>query len=103
MKKTTLIVFFASLLAVAANAQDASKSSYPSWTISKDVKRMEYKNSIYTPAVVSTSDAVPISKGVQQLQANNTPRRKGMITTNGYPAWTISKGTARLQAAKNSK
>lgn len=104
MKKVTLVLFFASLMAVAANAQDAPRSSsYPYWTISKDVQRMAYKNTILTPAVISTGDVVPVSKGVQQLQVNNTPRRKGMVSTNGYPAWTISKGAARFQAQRNSK
>lgn len=104
MKKLTLVVFFTSLLAVTANAQDAPRSSsYPYWTISKDVQRMQYKNTILTPAVISTGDALPVSKGVQQLQANKTPRRKGMISTNGYPAWTISKGVARFQAGNISK
>lgn len=103
MKKLTLVFFFAGITAMVANAQDAPKSSYPYWTISKDVQRMQYKNTIFTPAVISTGDAVPVSKGVQQLQANKTSRRKDMISTNGYPTWTISKGAARFQAVRNSK
>ena len=94
---------FAGFVTVVTNAQDTPKKNrYPYWTISKDVQRIQFKNSVYVPATISTGGNVPASKGVQQLRASHSPKRTGIVSTNGYPSWTISKGAARFQAQKNS-
>jgi hypothetical protein len=103
MKKLGLILLFAGFGDIAANAQETpEKTSYPFWTISKDVQRLQFKNSVYVPSTLQTGD-VPVSKGIQQLHASRSPRRAGTVAMTGYPTWTISKGVARFQAEKNSK
>jgi hypothetical protein len=103
MKKLGLILLFAGFGDIVANAQETpKKTNYPFWTISKDVQRLQFKNSIYVPSIIRTGD-VPVSKGIQQLHVSRSPKRTGTVAMTGYPTWTISKGVARFQAEKNSK
>ena len=99
MKSTALILLFGTLGTFSVQAQDESKkNSYPFWTISKDVQRIQYKNIQFTPSRVVTGNGQwVISKGVHQAQ--EAPAAAN-VQTGGRPTWFISKGVARFQAEK---
>jgi hypothetical protein len=99
MKRTALILLFGALGAFTAQAQDSSKKdSYPFWTLSKDVQRIQYKNIQFTPSTVVTGNGQwVISKGVHQAQEAPVAAN---VQTGGRPTWFISKGVARFQAEK---
>jgi hypothetical protein len=105
MKKLGLVIVLLAIIALHGNAQDQSKSdSYPYWTISKDVQRMQYKDIKFVPAKITTGDlASNVSKGIQQVIARRSPQRTGDVTMTGYPSWTISKGVARMQYEKSNR
>jgi hypothetical protein len=99
MKKPGLVMFFVGCMVYAASAQtEERKDSYPSWTISKDVQRLQFRQVAYVPATITTGSAVPVvSKGVQQISVRKAARPSVRITTTGTPSWVISKGVARMQ------
>lgn len=105
MKKLGLIIILAGLVNLThAQETEERKVKWPYWTISKDVQRLPYRNTVFTPVKMSVGDVtLTSSKGVQQINTTRSPKRTGYVETNGYPAWTISKGPARLQAKRNSK
>ena len=99
MKRTALILLFGAFGLVAAQAQEpVKKDSYPYWSISKDVQRIQYKNIQFVPSSVVTGNGQwVISKGVHRAQAD---QRVGTVQTGGRPTWFISKGVARQQAER---
>lgn len=104
MKKVSFVVLLAAFAAVSANAQESPTrpDNYPYWSVSKDVKRLPFKDVTVLPAKVTTSNgAVAVSKPLARLQAEQAPATGARVTTNGYPAWTISKGVARQQYERN--
>ena len=105
MRKISIILLFSAALPFAAMAQSNERTdSYPYWTISKDVQRMQYKDVAFVPAKIATGGtAWSISKGVQQLSANREQKSTGQVRMTGYPSWTISKGVARMNNEKRTK
>lgn len=105
MRKISIILLLAAALPFGVNAQTKERTdSYPYWTISKDVQRMQYKDVVFVPAKITTGDlAQNVSKGVHQLSANRDTNVTGKVAMTGYPAWTISKGVARMQFEKGNK
>ena len=103
MKTTVIIFFFVAVATLHAQAQDTKKSdSFPYWTISKDVQRMQYKNIAFVPSTIVTGNNTwAISKGIQRVQADQRPTTSGSVVTGTRPTWYISKGVARFQAERN--
>lgn len=99
MKRTALILLFGAFGVFAAHAQESvKKDSYPYWTISKDVQRVQYKNVQFVPSTIVTGNGQwTISKGVARAQDE---RATGNVQTGGRPTWFISKGVARQQAER---
>jgi hypothetical protein len=99
MKRTALILLFGAFGIVGAHAQEAvKKDSYPYWTISKDVQRIQYKDIQLAPSTIVTGNGQwVVSKGVHRAQDE---RATGNVQTGGRPTWFISKGVARQQAEK---
>lgn len=88
-----------SLLVGATYAQKSAikKSNYPYWTISKDVQRLQFKDTEFQPALVSTGNSQWVtSKRVIQQDAR-AARPSGKVAMTGTPAHVISKGVARMQ------
>jgi hypothetical protein len=103
MKLTIKLLAFFILVPVfmAAAQTTEKKDSYPYWTISKDVQRMQYKNTLHTPVKIALGDVrASVTKSIHR---NNEPVRQGTVIRTGYPTWTISKGVARQQAERNSR
>lgn len=105
MRKISIILFFSAALPFTAMAQSTERTdSYPYWTISKDVQRMQYRNVAFVPAKITTGDAAwSISKGVQQLSTKGDQTLTGQVRMTGYPSWIISKGVARMNYEKSKK
>jgi hypothetical protein len=72
-------------------------TSYPYWSISKDVQKMQFKNKRYTTADITTSTSFPSSKGVAMIVTRNERRTAGRVKMEGMPSNVISKGVARMQ------
>jgi hypothetical protein len=100
MKKSILFIAF-SLLSMAVFAQVSE--SYPYWTISKDVQKMQFKNKVHTPSAVTTSTKVLSSKGIVILQQRRETSRPTVIRMEGMPSSVISKGVARMQYENSNK
>lgn len=97
-----LLALFLLVPVFMATAQiTEKKDSYPYWTISKDVQRAQYKNTLHIPGKIALGDVrSSVSKSIHR---NNEPVRQGTVSTTGYPTWTISKGVARQQAERSSR
>jgi hypothetical protein len=93
------MMFLVGCVTVAASAQTGDeKDNAPIW-ISKDVQRLQFRETGYTPAVVTTGTAASVvSKGVAAASARRTARPAVRIVTGGTPSWVVSKGVARMQA-----
>ncbi len=102
-KILSLTFYFVTVLAVLANAQETSekKDNYPAWAISKDVKRLQFKNITFVPATITLGDVASVAS--KDVQKKNSEKRSGYVAMNGYPTWTISKGVARQQAERDAK
>lgn len=96
MKKIFAIAVLFGAFSLTANAQRQT-STYPSWTLSKEVQKYQFRNVLYTPATVTTAGAIVTSKGIANLQANRTPRATAQVATKGIPSIAISKGVAKKQ------
>jgi hypothetical protein len=100
MKKNILLLF-ACFISVASMAQQAE--SYPIWTISKDVQKIQFRNSQYTPSEVKTATQVPYAKGIAVLQNRQTSKISRSIRMDGMPSNVIQKGVARMQFERSGK
>jgi hypothetical protein len=80
---------------VFAQQKSSDKSNYPYWTISKEIQRMNFRNTVQQDASISTGNAVVVSKHVNKINAR--PVRTGIVVRTGTPASVISKGVARWQ------
>jgi hypothetical protein len=99
MKK---MIFTLSLMIAgfALYAQDEPKAErFPIHTISKDVQKIQFRNSVYVPsaAVAGENPQLTVSKGVYR---NQSSRVYGRIKTTGTPSHVISKGVAKMQYEK---
>jgi hypothetical protein len=99
MKSTALILLFGTFIFTGLRAQEVTKQdSYPYWTISKDVQRVQYKHIRLKPSTIVTGNGQwMISKGVHRPTKDISPV---VVQTGGRPTWFISKGIARMQAEK---
>jgi hypothetical protein len=102
MKKWGLIILLSGVTLAASAQETQKKSNYPYWTISKPVQRMQFKNVAYVSALAVTGKTL-VSKGVQQVGKNRSPKHGEAVQMTGYPTWTISKGVARFQVEKPFK
>ena len=99
---TFALVFFAT--AVLAQEDEVKYSTYPLWTVSKDVQLIQYRNTIFKPARIYTGNAYTISKDVNWHQTmRRTPQPVQRVSANGMPASVVSKGLARHQYQKSLK
>lgn len=97
-----LLALFILVPVFMATAQkNEKKDSYPYWTISKDVQRLQYKNTLHTPVKIVLGDVR--SSVTKNIHTHHQPVREGTVVRSGYPTWTISKGVARQQAERNSR
>ncbi len=101
MKKLGLMMFLVGCMTIAASAQTGDKKdNAPIW-ISKDVQRLQFRETGHTPAVVTTGTAASVvSKGVAAANARRTARPAVRVVTGGTPSWVVSKGVARMQAER---
>lgn len=98
MKKFSSVVLGMILLAFSVNAQNKAKGPI---YISKDVQRIQYKEPVHPVKVVTGDVATYSSKGIAMINNKVTTHSK-QVVVRATPAWTISKGVARLQVEKNS-
>jgi hypothetical protein len=97
----TLMIAALLLTCFTMNAQDnAKQETYPYWTISKDVQKLQFRNTSYVPAIAATgSNSMVVSKGVHNAgQPESTIT--GRVRKTGTPAWVVSKGVARQRMGK---
>lgn len=101
MKKLGIMMFLMGCVVVAASAQTGDKKdNAPIW-ISKDVQRLQFRETGYTPPVITTGTAASVvSKGVAAAGARRTARPAVRVVTGGTPSWVVSKGVARMQAER---
>lgn len=96
-----LALFFLAPVFMATAQKTEKQDSYPYWAISKDIQRVQYKNTLHIPVKIALGDVrSSVSKSIHR---NNGPVRQGTVSTTGYPTWTISKGIARQQAERSSR
>jgi hypothetical protein len=101
MKKLGLMMFLVGCVAFASFAQAGDKNDKAPIWISKDVQRLQFRETGYTPAVVTTGMAGPVvSKGVAAAAARRSARPAVRVVTGGTPSWVVSKGVARMQAQR---
>ena len=99
MKKSILLIAF-SIVSLGAVAQS---ESYPFWTISKDVQKIQFRNSLYTPAEIKTGTTLPYVKGVAVLQNREAAKSSVAVRMDGIPSSVIQKGVARMQYERSTK
>jgi hypothetical protein len=99
--KTLMIVAGLMLTCFTMNAQDtAIKNTYPVWTISKDVQKIQFRNTENVAAIAVTgSNSMTVSKGVHTARQPESTVT-GRVKKTGTPAWVVSKGVARMQMGK---
>jgi len=99
--KTLMIVAGLMLTCFTMNAQDnGNKNTYPVWIISKDVQKIQFRDTENVAATAVTgNNSMVVSKGVH---ASRQPKSTvtGPIRKTGTPAWVVSKGVARMQMEK---
>lgn len=100
MKKNILFLAF-SVISAAALAQQAE--SYPTWTISKDVQKIQFRNALYTPAAVKTATTLPYAKGIVIQNNRQTDKKSVDVRMDGMPSSVIQKGVARMQYERSGK
>lgn len=96
MKKILALTFLLAAFTLTSNAQ-RSTSNYPTWAVSKEVQKYQFRNVLYSPATVTTAGGIVTSKGIANLQANRELRSTNKVAMKGTPAFVISKGVARKQ------
>ena len=100
MKKNILFIAF-SFISAAALAQQTE--SYPTWTISKDVQKIQFRNSLYTPADVKTATTLPYAKAIATLNNRQSQKESVAVRMDGMPSSVIQKGVARAQYERSGK
>jgi hypothetical protein len=104
MKKLIMVLAFAVSASITAWGQTPAsekKTTYPYWTISKDVQRMQFRGYQLQMPVISTTNMVFSSKGIHSFSAK--PQSTGTVQMTGMPSYVISKGVARMQYERNNK
>jgi hypothetical protein len=101
MKTLVLSMLFSAGVCFTSFGQAPQQTvSYPYWTISKDIQRMVFRNSVYVPARITTGDLLKVSgKGVHAIsvKSDDNATKPQPVKTNGTPSWVVSKGVARWQ------
>jgi hypothetical protein len=92
---------FASISVLAQTPASEKKTTYPFWTISKEVQRMQFRGYQMEMPLITTGTAVFSSKGVHNF--NRKQGASGTVQMTGMPSYVISKGVARMQYERNQK
>jgi len=100
MKKITLVLLGMTFFALAANAQ--SKNAKGPIYISKDVQRIQYQEPVHPVKVVTGDVAWYSSKGVATVSSRAMTEPGKRVVVRQTPAWTISKGVARMQVERST-
>lgn len=100
MKKFMIVCFLAALSTGAYAQEGENKNTYPYWTISKDVQRIQLVKEDAKAAEVVTGNADwTRSKGPASLLKDVQP--KGKVVLGKTPSHVISKGVARMNAERS--
>lgn len=99
--KTLLIVAGLMVTCFTMHGQDNGiKNTYPVWTISKDVQKLQFRNTENIAATAMTgNNSMVVSKGVHSTRQPESTIT-GRVNKTGTPAWVVSKGVARMQMKK---
>jgi hypothetical protein len=92
---------FASISAFGQTPASEKTTTYPYWTISKDVQRMQFRGYQMEMPIVKTGNAIFSSKGVHRFATKQ--EASGTVRMTGMPSYVISKGVARMQYERNQK
>ena len=95
--KRVLILPLLALCSLTAFAQ--SENTNPAW-ISKDVQKIQYRNSPIASSVVTTAARPLVSKGVAVIANRQTSAATSRVAMTGTPASVISKPVAKQQYEK---
>jgi hypothetical protein len=97
--KSLVIIAGLVLTCFTTHAQnDVSQNTYPVWTISKDVQKIQFRNTQNISAIAVTgSNSMVVSKGVHSTSQSTVT---GRVRKTGTPAWLISKDAARRHLKK---
>lgn len=99
--KSVLLASILSLSVSVVLGQDstsAETTTYPIWTISKAVQKIQFRNSVFKNARVYSGNAWILTKDVHRLQLVRRARlRTHVIKLGNTPSSIISKGVARMQ------
>ena len=88
-------------LTTFAQEREITRETYPYHTISKGVQQLQFKNTTYVPAKITTGDLATVSgKGVNKFSTRRSNDFTAVQMT-GTPSWVISKGVARMQYERN--
>jgi hypothetical protein len=96
---TICLVLFAS--ATAAVAQRGE--NYPAHSISKDVQKIQFRNTKHVSSRVITAHLHPSSKEVTSIRQRGNKKFPVVVTMNGMPSTVISKEVARMQFERSKK
>ncbi|MBT1703601.1 hypothetical protein [Chryseosolibacter indicus] len=105
MKKVVLVLSFVLVtVLVYGQESEAGKSTYPYWTISKDIQKFQLKDYQFTPATVQTGSLVWVqSKPVASTYQQDKDVKPAKVVMTGTPASVISKDVARMQYERNKR
>jgi hypothetical protein len=103
--KTILVALFFTMASASAFGQDSlNQVTYPVWSISKPVQKLQYRNSVFKGARIYTGNAWVLTKDVHQLQlVRNGRLETHRVKTGTSSSSFISKGVARMQYDRNRK
>lgn len=88
---------------VTAAAFGQKTERYPIHVITKGVQQIQFRNSVYRPALMVTGDLNGVaSKGVTRVQAPDKREPVRVIRKTGTPSHVISKGVARRQYERSN-
>jgi hypothetical protein len=81
-----------------------SQITYPVWSISKPVQKLQFRNSVFKGARIYTGNAWVLTKDVHQLQlVRNSRLETHKVKSGSSSSSFISKGVARMQYDRNRK
>jgi hypothetical protein len=92
---------FASISVFGQTPASEKKTTYPYWTISKDVQRMQFRDYQMEMPRITTGNVVFSSKGIHRFTTKQ--EASGTVQMTGMPSYIISKGVARMQYERNQK